>query len=326
MIRTLLFALATSGMFTFYSVERVEQSGASRASLPIEWTISRAGKPGHVQLSLTTERPGSRSQTSRTTPLSDLVGLSPAQLSARGPAAFRIPADAGTLHCSGTVDDGRGLGGCDFQPDPAFADELVRRGMARPTLDQQYALALHRVSRPLLAELDRHDYRRLTIDDLLAAGVHGVTPAFVRDMASAGYRLGTVDRLVQFRIHGVSPDYIAALAEANPSLLRLHADRLVEMRIHGISPEFVRGMAQAGYRDLTPAQLLEMRIHGVSPRFVGEMAELGYRGLATRQLVAMRIHGVSGDWVRGLHRAGVRPATAEALVEERILGRHRRRH
>lgn len=365
MIRTFLLTVAAASLSTSTVPGANEADGATAAAvqadeLPIEWTIRRADRrDGNIQLRLDVERPGHHSSNERGVPLAELIGLSADQLAGNGPVAFQLRAEAGTIDCRGTADGGRGIGSCDFLPDRSFADELVRRGFQRPTTEQQYQLAVHRVGRALLAELDQHGYRA-DLRDLIAAGIHGVTADYVRGLAGAGYRLGEVDKLVEFRIHGVTVDYLRALAVANPNLARLPADQLVAMRIHGVSPElvrslaaagfgdlpparivelrihgatpeFIRGMAGAGYRNLSASQLVAMRIHGVSPEFVRELAALGYRDVSASDLVAMRIHGVTPDWVRGLHAAGIRPADADELVQERILGRrsaglrHRRR-
>lgn len=319
MIRTLVLAIAAGTIFTGPSAQTDEAGGtAAVSSLPVEWSIRPAGRDGMVQLRLDYERRGQQNSNSRAVSLADLQGLSAAQLAGSGPASFRWTAEAGTLGCSGTFEAGRGLGRCDFRPDPRFAAELERRGIGRPSTEQLYQLALARVGVDLLNELDRGRYARPDVDDLVSAGIHGVTPDFVSGMAEAGYRVGSVGKLVEFRIHGVSPDYVRDLAAANPDLVRLHADRLVEMRIHGVSARFVQGMREAGLRDITPARLVEMRIHGVSPEFVSEMNRLGYTNLSVSQLVAMRIHGVSPAWVRQLHERGVRPQGGDELVSLRI--------
>ncbi len=327
MLKHLMIAAAAGAMFSTGANQPDETPrGAAVSGFPVEWSISPAGQPDKVQLRLEYRRGNNNSSHSRTTPLAEIQGLSAAQLSGAGPASFRLGGEAGTLDCRGTLDRGRGIGTCDFRPDAAFAAELERRGIGRPTPEDLYHMAMQRVGRDLLNELGRHDYERPTVKDLVSASIHGVTAQYVREMADAGHRVGTVDRLVAFRIHGVTPRFIREIADASPNLIRLHGDQLVELRIHGVSGEFVRGMAEAGYRDLSPRQLVEMRIHGVRPAFVKELADLGYRNLSSRDLVALRIHGVNGSWVRELHQAGIRPASADALVEERIMGRrHRQR-
>ncbi|HEY0116663.1 MAG TPA: hypothetical protein VGB54_13185, partial [Allosphingosinicella sp.] len=304
MFRTFLFTVAAGSLAAGpSSTQPVEPqrpaapAGSARstgsATLPVEWTISPTDRDGIVQLRLAYDRGGRQSNNSRPVPLSELEGLDAARLAGNGPASFRFGGEAGTLHCSGTMAGGRGIGTCDFQPDQGFAAELERRGMGRASIEDMYQLSVQGVGRDLLSELDRHEYARPSVRDLVAAGIHGVSADYVREMAASGYRVGTVERLVEFRIHGVSPHFIREIAQANPNLVRLHPDRLVEMRIHGVSPELVRSLNQSGMGDLTPSQIVEMQIHSVSPDFVRGMAEAGYRDLGQRQLIEMKIHGVS---------------------------------
>ncbi len=282
----------------------------SGAEVPdrIDFTVTPAQKrPGAVQLQLSYRTPDSRSRHSRPVALADLQGLTAAQLaaSAGGPARFRIARDAGVLDCDGMFRNGRGSGDCRFAADRAFADALAKRGIGRPTSDEQFRLAMHGTKLAVVDELARQGYARPTVAQLVETGVFAIDVPFLRALDAAGYRVGSVQQLVQMKIHGVTPDYIRDLAAIGPAYRKLPVEALVEMRIHDVSPARLRAYAQAGYRDLGRAQIVAMAIHGVSPDYVRQMAEAGYRGLTPEQLVNMRIHGVDAEMAR-VARATVR--------------------
>jgi hypothetical protein len=279
---------------------------ASAMGGTIEWTATPASPVGGeaaVQLMLTSRDGGGRSVVSRPATLRSLEGLDAATLSSGGPVAFRIAREAGRLDCSGTAARKRGEGRCGFTPDAAFAAELARRGVGRPSASQQYQLALHDVRLALVAELDRQGYARPSVGDLTGAAIHGVTPGYLRELDALGLRVGSVGKLTQLRIHGVDPAFVRELAAIRPAYRKLGADDLVKLRIHGVRAETVRGFAEAGYRDLSVDQLTRLAIHGVTPAYARDMAAAGYTRLTADQLVRMRIHGVTADLARKANAA-----------------------
>jgi hypothetical protein len=269
-----------------------------------------------VQLSLRHGDRNRQSQYGRTFERSELQGLSTAD----GPVRFRIAREAGTIDCDGTMRDGRGSGECRFMPDAGFAAELDRRGIGRPTGEQQFHLAMAGVGRPLLGELERQGYPRPRVQDLVALGIHGADVDYLRGLDSAGYRVGNLDKLVAFRIHGVTPAYIAELSALGGEFRDMAPDRLVEMRIHGVTPGFARAMTELGHRGLGPSELVAMRIHGVSEARVRELAAIGYRDLSADTLTQFAIHGVTPEYIRDMAAAGYRDLTVQQLVNLRIHG------
>jgi hypothetical protein len=299
---------------------------ASAQTLPVEWTISprSEGKEG-IQLSLSYRSPrGGHSMNSRPRSLSELQGLTPAFLaSAGGPAAFRIVRPAGMLDCRGVAGGGRGAGQCSFNGNPDFAAALERRGIGRPTLEQQYQLAMQDLGLDLVAELERQGYRPITVDKLVAAGIHGVTIPYLRALGEAGYRPAGMDGLIAFRIHRVDADYIRGIEPLNGEA-RFSPDEIVAMRIHRVSADQAKQLAELGYNRLSHQQLMSMAIHRVTPDYIRAMAAAGYRGLAPEQLVSMRIHGVTADFARQMRSMGQEGVSAEELVRMRIHGFPRR--
>jgi hypothetical protein len=298
MLKTLL--AATSMLLTL--------SAPAAAAVPdrIDFTIAPTSKAAdRVQFGLSYRTARGKSQSSRPISLSELQGLSAAQLASTSgtPVRFRLVRDAGTIDCDGIVRQQRGTGDCRFVADPAFAGELARRGVARPTIDQQFQLALHGADLAVVDELNRQGYAKPSPEDLVETGIFGITAPRLRALDAAGYRAGTVDKLVEMSIHGVTPDYIREMAAIGPAYRKLPVDQLVEMRIHGVTPAKIRAFAEVGYPNLTRKQIMDMAIHGVTPAFVQEMASAGYGNLPPEKLVEMRIFGVNADMARRANAA-----------------------
>ena len=273
------------------------------AALParIDFTLAPTRAPSDkVQLELSYRAGRGESRHSRPIPLRTLQGLAAAQLaaSAGAPIRFRLVRDAGALECDGVARGGRGTGSCRFAANAAFATALAKRGIARPTGDQQFQLAIQGAELAVADELIRQGYGRPSAQNLVETAIFDVDVPFLRGLEAAGYRVGSVSKLVQMRIHGVTPAYIRDLATIGEAYRRLPIDALVQMRIHDVTAARLRDYAQLGYPALDHGQMVSMAIHGVSPAFIREMAEAGYRKLTPEQLVNLRIHGVNGEMAR----------------------------
>ncbi|MBA4094753.1 MAG: hypothetical protein C0489_11795, partial [Candidatus Accumulibacter sp.] len=180
----------------------------------IDFTVSPTQKaPGKVQLALSYRTPKSRSNNSSPIALAELQGLSAAQLASTSgaPARFRIVRDAGSLDCGGIFRNGRGTGDCRFAPSSAYAAELAKRGIARPSAEQQFQLAMHDGDLAVADELIRQGYKRPSIAQLVETGIFDIDLPFLKALDAAGYRVGSVSKLVEMKIHGVTPEYIRDL-------------------------------------------------------------------------------------------------------------------
>jgi hypothetical protein len=271
--------------------------GAALAD-PISFVVeSRAGRlpADQVQLTLTTNTTLNRSVTTRPMAIADLAGFDRRLLASGGTLRFAIRRPAGQLDCAGPARGGRASGSCRFTADRTFADALVERGIARPTADQSYQLALRNVGLELVEEIRRQHFPTPTPNQLVACAVHGIGADYLRAIAGAGYRPSTIEKLVAFRIHGITPAWIAGLVAADRDLTRLSADELVALRIHGVSPDWVRGLAAEGYRGLSGGQLVSMRIHGVTPDFVRRTKARTGDVPSPERLVQLRILGPLAD-------------------------------
>lgn len=225
--------------------------------------------------------------------MSELRGLSTAQMDADGPARFDIVRDVGTFAAEGRFRRGEGAGHFTFTPSADYVRALQAMGYQRLD-DKLFSLALHDVSLTFIGELDVLGYKKVALDDLVSMRIHGATPAYARELQEMGYRLPDVDQLVSFRIHGVSAAYVRALKDlgyAQPD-----PDDLVSLRIHGVQAEYVRKLKELGYEPPPSLEdLVSMRIHGVTPEFVRSANQRSGRRLSVERLVSMRIHGTDTD-------------------------------
>lgn len=311
------FAIAASTAMLVWSTQP-PAAVAQQVPDRVAWTITpnEGGNDDRVQFTMSYRNGRSNSMWSNTTELSELGGLTAAQLAGDGtPIHFQIVREAGRFVCEGTARRSRGTGQCRFDADPAFGAALVRHGIAAPSRSQSYSLALARVGVALIEELGRQRYQRPAIDDLVAAGVHRVDVDYVRGMANAGYRVGTVDGLVQMRIHRVTPDYVEALAAAG---YRPSADMAVRLRIHGASPDYIRALAAAGGTGYDMDDLVSMRIHRVTPELLVVLRTLGYERLTAEQLTSLSIHRVGPDFIRRMNETEGRRLTPEELISRRL--------
>jgi hypothetical protein len=336
-----------------WGLPAVAQSAADQRESSIEWTIAgERGQSDKVQLTIESRwGPNSNSVWSNDRSLTELAGLSPAQLAGgKGPVRFALVREAGRLDCGGTAGSFRGGGSCSFAPDTGFGAYLQARGIGLPTRHQAFSLTMSGVGRDLVDALDKGGFERPRVEQLTAMGIHGATADYVRALSGLGYRL-SADDVVAFKIHGVDPDYIRALAPIAPKLRHISASDLVSLKIHGVEPQFVRAMAAMGpqFQEVTADDLVNMAIHGVKPElaasfvrleggqlrsddvvnmaihgvtadYVEQIAALGYRNLSADDFVNMAIHGVTPDYVRSLRRSGMAPVSAQQLVRLRLSG------
>ena len=278
------------------------------------WSVQTSDKPGEVYLEVRQDR----SNSGHSTPLSRLEGLSSAQIASGGPVKFLLRRDAGTFTFEGLFRDGVGGGTFTYAANPAFADELAKRGIGRPTPGEQYEMAKHDVGLALVDELKTQGYAAPSVDDLVQAGHHGVTLAFVQGMGQLGYKVGTVDTLIGMRDHGVTPDYVKGMT--SEGLPRLSADDLIRARDHGVTPDYVQSLKRLGYGGLDLDALVNARDHGVTADYVKGMRDSGYASLTLDQLRVARDHGMSSDYVKAMSELGYAKVPLDELRNARDHG------
>jgi len=280
------------------------------------WEIRPARQVGMPAVYL--EMRENHSSHGHTVNVSDLTGLSAAQLTATGPVSMTLRRDAGTFRLDGVTRNGIAAGTYLLELDPAFADRLVRRGLARPSLAQQRLLARQNIGERFLDQVTTAGQEQPTLDDIIRAAQHGVDPDFIDGLARVGYRNLSLEQLIGLRNHGVDPEYIDELAAVGFKSLTL--EQLLNLRNHGVDPDYVRELAALGFTSLSLNELVNLRNHGVDPDYIREMNGLGFRSLDLAQLINLRNHGVDPDYVSGMNELGYRSLTLDQLVDLRNHG------
>jgi beta-lactamase regulating signal transducer with metallopeptidase domain len=312
--------------------------------VPGTWEIRTEDQSGIVHVRL---REGDGSYSSNID-LNQVAGIPAGLTKAEGPVQFNVQRDAGTFAVEGIIRSGVGAGTYTFTPSPAFADDLARRGLERPTPGEQRLLARADIGFAFFDELSKQGYSRPAhLTDLVRAAQRGVSLAYLRDMGRWGYHFGNLDALIELRGRGVSPEFIQELASeglknlSRDDLLRLRGsgvdgdfigrfrslgysnlslDSLIQLRQHGVDPEYVQGLAELGYQKLSLDTLFQLRNHGVDPEYVSGLRSLGYDQLSLDKLIELRNHGVDPEYTRDLGALGYPHLALDALIELRNHG------
>jgi len=255
----------------------------------IRFTLRPAASPDRVQLSLNGRGSSHDNIMSSSLRTADLPGLDGAGLGRDGPIAFALVREAGRLDCSGLVRSSAADGGCRFTPDPAFSEMLAAHGMARPTEEQAFALAMIGARRDLLDALAAAHYPMPDIDDFIAMSALEVNPGYIADMARSGYRPSDVQQLIEFRAVGVTPEYAGTLARAGYT--NLPADKLVELAALNIDPAFIRGFESIGYPNLPVDTLVELKALDVTPGYVDAVRQSSQGAQSLDRIVELKALG-----------------------------------
>lgn len=277
------------------------------------WEVHPSRDPGQVQLTI---RRGDSTH-GRSMALAELERLAGTTLASASTVHFPIRREAGTFTIDGTCRNSACAGTFAFEPNPTFGVELAKRGIGRPTPQDQFYLAVSDIGIAYLDTLAAAGYATPDLRTLVRAAQHGVGAGYVKDMAALGYRLGGLDALIRLRDHGVDPEYVRGLEASG--LAKLTADDLVRARDHGVDPKYVSGLAALGFRGLDLDALVGARDHGVDPGYIRSMQSLGHQ-LTIDGFTRMRDHGVDPEYVRGLASLGYATLTDDALVGARDHG------
>ncbi len=299
-------AAATASAFT-------QTAMAQPSDLSGTWDLRLSRAPGMAQVTVRTAR-GSHGRSVRL----DQLPIAAEQISATS-ATVNVPfrREAGTFNVEGVCRRGVCGGTFTFEGSQPFAAELVKRGLARPTPEQQMDLAIADVGIGFLDDLSKAGYAKPDLPTLIRAVQHGVGAEYVREMGTLGYRAGSLDALIRLRDHGIDPGYIRGMADNG--FARLTIDELLAARDHGVDPEYIKGMRDAGFRQADLASLLDTRNHGVDPAYIRGMQAHGYR-LTLDELLSTRNHGIDPEYIDGLASLGYKGLTVDALVQARNHG------
>jgi hypothetical protein len=223
---------------------------------------------------------------------SELIGLDVSGFRAAGahPLHFAIVREAGRIDCSGNGANGRATGDCRVATDPAFAQLLASRGIARPNREQAFGLIALNVRRELIEAVAAAHYPTPGIDDLIALTAVGGDGRYITGLANAGYRPQSIHGLVEFRALNITPEWIGGFARIGYA--NLPSSQLVQLRALNISPDFVAGFDRVGYSRLPVNTLVQFKAIGVTPQFAASARQRKGSAPSADELVRMRVLGV----------------------------------
>ena len=292
-----------------------QTSAPAGQALTGTWELRLSRDPGMAQVTVRTDQ-GNHGRSIR---LDQLPGISVDQISAAS-SVIKLPIqrEAGTFNVDGVCRSGVCGGTFAFVPSQPFADDLARRGVGRPTAQQQMDLALADVGRGYLEALEKAGYAKPDLTEVVRAARHGVDSSYLRDMTALGYRAGTLEGLTRLRDHGVDPTYVKGMRDLGYRIDS--AEELTRLRDHGVDPTYIRGMADSGFAKLSVDDLLKARDHGVDPSYMKGMRDLGYRLDDMESFVRMRDHGIDPEYVGGLASLGYSKLTLDQLLRARDHG------
>ncbi len=256
----------------------------------------KAEKAGKIYLSLERRSEKGNNQMSSNYALSDLQGLTDAQLSASDtPVKFSLVREAGTIDCEGRFNNGRGAGTFVFKGNQSFVDAMKTRGFDfdkntakgnREPEDRLFAAATLNVTTALADDLLSANFGKLDVEDLFKAAIFKVDSKFMREMKNSGFQ-------------------------------NLTFEDLVKARIFKIDADFAKQVAAMGFDKEPFESLVKMRIFKVTPEFIAEVRSEGLPNLDIEDLVKMRIFKIDSEFIRQAHADGV-PLEVEKLVQKRI--------
>lgn len=223
-----------------------------------QWTLETTADSKLYELDLLETSGGSLWGNSLRVPRAGIQGLPGTGLEANQTGVtLRFKRDAGTIVATGSIRGGRGEGSFEVELDPAYAAELERRGVGRPSADQQRRLLHADASFGFLDVLKANGYPVPGVDLLMRCVDHGVDEDFIRELAAAGYRLDSIESLVRVRDHGVDADFIREMAAAG--IKDLQIEDLVRARDHGVDATFAKHYQRRHGNSVTLDELIHAR-------------------------------------------------------------------
>jgi hypothetical protein len=284
------------------------------------WSITPGDRAGQVHLRIEYRRTDANGNEewdeSSDVLLSQLHGLSAADVNGTGSHTFSMVRDAGAFNAQGSFSGGHGGGTWTFVPDRNFAGELSKRGAGTPSDKQQFQLAMGGFKLTTLDTLLQNGFQRPNVDDLVRMSEHGVNDEYVNAMKGLRLTPKTVAELIRLRDHGVSVAYAADMLHRAPQLT---AEDLVDLRDHGVTTQYMQALAQGGYGNVPPSQAERMMDHGVSSGYLAGLHRLGYHP-SPDELVRLVDHGVSVAFIERMRSHGYSRLSVDDLIRLRDHG------
>jgi hypothetical protein len=248
--RTALFALLFLAALT-------PAIGFAQNVITGTWSIQPANTAGRLELELRTNtETGHHSHDTSQFTVHDL-GLQPADLEgASHPVHFTLRRDAGSIDFTGTAADDVAAGHFTFTSNPEYGDALAKRGLDRPTGEEQLAA--------------------VTLD---------ISLSYIDGITSAGIRPTSYGKVIAFRALGIIPQSIRELRRQFGSL---DEEGLITFSALHITPGYIQELASAGYTNLSAHELTELKALNVDGAYIRRVQAHGYKHPTVRQLVELK--------------------------------------
>ncbi|HEX8287818.1 MAG TPA: hypothetical protein VF556_07485 [Pyrinomonadaceae bacterium] len=287
---TFAFAVFIAGAFVVTA--QTAQTGTWKAS-------NRTGKEGttkqgKIQLNFSRDSDKYRNSSNGSSfDLSELQGLSQAQIDGESAVKFGIVREAGTIEMEGTFSAGKGSGTYRFTPNQSYISAMKSRGFdfespaaKGDSENRLFAAAMINVTTALADDLLSANFGKLGVDDLFKAAIFKVDSKFMREMKDSGFP-------------------------------NLGMEELVKARIFKIDGEFLRELNSAGFGNEPFENVVKMRIFKITPEFITGVRAEGFQNIGIEDLVKMKIFNINSEFIRQARAEGV-PMEVEKLVQKRI--------
>jgi len=169
----------------------------------------------------------------------------------------QITADAGALHCSGSVHDGVLAGRYTFIPSAGFQQQMTAMGFEDLTAEKLQGFLLLDITLNWVRQMKDIGVTGLTTGHLMGLRALHVTPEYIHAMAEAGYPELGASKLTEMKAVGVTPE---KAKEAKALGFQPSEQELIQMTIFKIDRPFIERMRAKGLTNLTVAKLVQVKI------------------------------------------------------------------
>ena len=263
-------------------------------SIEAPWTAhAHRSRPDTLQLSVS-ERKGASLGVS--VQLSDLDGLTPADLESGKPVTFRLRREAGLITFSGRFRNGKGEGTLRYDGDAAYWSRIAGMGIANDWSRKRFqllALPLLDVRTDYIAAL-RSGGAMGELGDYVGMKAVGVRPELVREVRPLIAGALKPHDLISFAALGVTPDYAR---EMRTAFATVKASDLSSMKALGVRPLDIARYKAIGLA-VSPQDAASLQALGVTPEYVAEMRAAGARIVTASDAQSFRALGISPAAVR----------------------------
>jgi hypothetical protein len=263
-----------------------QASAAYNLSVEAPWdATTRSSDPGTLQLHIS-ERKGSSLGVS--VKLTELEGLTTADLDSGKPVTFRLRREAGIVTFSGRFRDGKGEGMLRYDGDAGYWSRIAAMGVQNDWDQSRYqllALPLLDVRTDYIAAL-RREGALASLSAYVGMKAVGVAPEMVREVRPLVEGPLKAQDLMSFAALGVTADYARGMRTVFSST---KASELSSMRALGVTSDYVAEMRSAGARIRTAGDAQSFRALGISPAAVKRAVARGKPNPSVSDVMEMNV-------------------------------------